>query len=299
MSADFSLHKRLLNQVIDEGFAWTHSHGYGWFKTIFLPTLEQAALSNLVANDILAGCYYIAGDIHDVNGAPKKALTYYHSALNFEADNCAIYREIANMLGQLGRFSEALEYSNRALQIDPHDPYALKDRDDYLDHDNIALYDQNDILWNVREILADDAPEKALELVEANNDVIGLQGKSLCYGALEEYDRYLETWTTLIAISDKIAFSPADWFYMPEHIYDSPDIWRTFLSCEIEFSGHGEFYDSLSGNSSYQKFTDNEKLRLSFEYHEHTASKNYVALKQLLKAYPEWIEVREYLSTRG
>ena len=152
-------------------------------------------------------------------------------------------------------------------------------------------------MWNVREYLANNDHVKALAKVEGMNDVIGLRGKLLCYGALEHDDEYLKTWAMLTQMSDSISFSSADWFYMPEHIYDSPDIWTTFLSSKTEFSGFGEFFDSLENNSIYGALTDNDKMRLSFQYYKYTTSKNYMALKRLLETYPEWIEIREYLSS--
>ena len=71
------------------------------------------------------------------------------------------------------------------------------------------------------------------------------------------YENCIKPNVAITQMSDSISFSSADWFYMPEHIYDSPDIWTTFLSSKTEFSGFGEFFDSLENNSIYGALTDN------------------------------------------
>lgn len=291
---DFSLNKKLLFKVLEEGLSWTHSYGYYWFHNIFMPTLEKAAETSEISNESLSSCYYIAGDIADANSAPNKALEYYHKALSFNPSCCATYREISNMLCQIGRYDEALEYSDKALALDPDDEHAIGDRDSIFMGDP-PLYEQGDILWNVCEHLANADPRQALTIVKNMNDIIGLRCKLYCYGALDESDKYLRTWSKLTQISDEIFLELADWFFMPEHIYDSPEVWSILLSSKAEFSGFGGSIDSLQNNRTYRDLTTNERIRLSFQLQKYIASKNNAALKSLFETYPEWVELREHI----
>ncbi len=291
---DFSLNKKLLFKVLEEGLSWTHSYGYYWFHNIFMPTLEKVAETSEISNENLSSCYYIAGDIADANSAPNKALEYYHKALSFNPSCAATYREIANMLCQIGKYDESLEYSDKALALDPHDEHAIGDRYSIF-LGGPPLFEEGNTLWKVCEHLANADPRQALTIVKDMNDVIGLRGKSYCYGALDDTDKYLNTWSKLTQISDEISLELADWFFMPEHIHDSPDIWTILLSSKAEFSGHATVFDSLQNNSTYQAFTDNDRIRLSFQYQKHVVSKNYTALKYLLETYPEWVELKDHI----
>lgn len=274
-------------------FSWVHSQGYNWFHKVFMPALEQSATLSLVSKETLSSCYYLAGDVNDVNDAPNKALEYYHKALNFDPYCGATHREIGTTLYRLGKTTEAIEYLDKAIALDPDDTHAIHDRE-YMEDDNFALYEDGDVLWNVGEHLANAEPSKALSIVDDMKDIIGLRAKLYCYGALGETDKYLKTWSDLTQISDQMDLGYVDWFYMPDHVYESPEIWTILLSSKTKFDGAGTFFDSLENNMTYRNLTGNDKMRLSFQYHKYTSSKNHDTLKQLSAFYPEWVELKEH-----
>lgn len=296
MLINYHLQKKLIIDVSKSEPWWAHSQGYVWFHKVFIPALEKVASLSLLPNETVSECYYKAGDAAEFNNAPKKALEYYYTALSFDPDCGATCREIANMLDRLGRFDEALEYIDRAIALNLDDTLAVDDRE-YILENTIAggaLYEHGDVLWDVCELLANAAPTKALAMVKDMTGVIGLRGKQYCYGALNEADKYLETWSELTQLSDKMDINSADWFYMPEYIFDSPDIWTILLSSQTEFSGCGTVFDSLENSGAYRALTINDGMRLSFQYHKFTTSKNHKALKELSETYPEWVELREH-----
>lgn len=294
MTIDYDLHKKLLYEVIEGGMSWAHGHGYEWFHDIYLPVLDKAAELSLISQENLSACYYIAGDVIEVNDAPKKALEYYFKALTFDPDCAATYREIARMFETLGKYSEALEYSDKALALDPDDEHAQNDRQVIL-MGGPPFYEEDDILWKVCEHLANREVEDALKLLENTNNEGALRGKIYCHGALNEPNKYLKTWSELTKISDEIDLNLADWFYMPNHIYEATGIWTTLLSSEVEFSGFGGNIESLAKNETYLALNTNEQIRLSFQYEKYKTSKNIDGLKSLLDVYPEWVELREHL----
>ena len=277
------------------GVSWAHSLGYVWFHDIFIPALEKVASLSLMSNEAICDAYYIAGDITEFNEAPNKAIEYYLKALSFDPYCGAAHREIANMLGRMGRFDEALEHSDKAIALEPDDVYALSDREGHLEG-GPTLYEEGDVFWEVCEHLANAAPLKALALVEHMNDAIGLRGQLYCYGALDDPDKYLQTWSKLTQISESMDLVYSDWFFMPEYIYERPMIWGILLSSKSKFSGVSTMFDSLKDSRKHQALTTNEVMRLSFQYHEYMTSKNDEGLRRLFETYPEWTELKEYFS---
>lgn len=294
MVVDHNFQKRLIVEVSNSELLWVHSRGYVWFHEVFIPTLKRAETLSLVPNEVLSDCYYLAGDVTEFNNAPKKALEYYHKALNFDPQCGGTYREIGNMLERIGKYDEALKYLDKAIALDPDDDCALRDRENFQDS-GPAMYEEGDVLWEVCEHLANANPAKALSIIEYMDDHIGLRGKLYCYGAMDKFREYLQTWTELTRKSESLNLNHTDWFFMPEYIFDTPDIWAILLSTKTKFSGVGSVFDSLEKNMTYRSMSEDSKMRLSFQYYKHTASKNYEALKQLSESYPEWEEVRELL----
>lgn len=286
---------KLLSQLTKWDLNWIINQGYAWFHETYMPTLEKAASSSQISKEKISDFYYNSGDVADLTNAPNKALEYYHKALDFAPNCSATYREIALIMESLGRNDEALEYSDKALALDPDDDNAVNDRESYF-LEGEPFYKESDVLWGVCECLANRECDKALAIVKDMNDEIGLRGKSYCYGALGDAEKYLETWLTLTQISGEIFLGHTDWFYIPEDLFSGSDFWTLLLSSQTEFSGFGIFYESLENNAAYKALSTNEKMRLSFLYLKHARSKNYDALRELLKIYPEWQDVDEFLS---
>ncbi len=63
---------------------------------------------------------YYAGVMHEHNNQPRKAIPYYQSAMEKNA-NSTIAERIANCYQDLGDFSEALVWVNRALELNEED----------------------------------------------------------------------------------------------------------------------------------------------------------------------------------
>lgn len=56
---------------------------------------------------LLSGAYYVVGDIHDFNGAPRAAISAYRRSLRFDPSEAAAWREIGGMLDRMGHRTRA------------------------------------------------------------------------------------------------------------------------------------------------------------------------------------------------
>jgi Flp pilus assembly protein TadD len=64
------------------------------------------------------------GKVFLVEGKFEEALSYFEQALLLEQNNSEIWNQKGVALRSLGRYDEALECFNKALQIDPADKFA-------------------------------------------------------------------------------------------------------------------------------------------------------------------------------
>ena len=129
MPLEFDNDIDLLNYVSDAGVGSVHDLGYSWFWNEFMPALKRAEDTPHISNELISSGYYVAGDVHDSNEAPKAAIESYKKSLEFDPFNGAAHREIASMLGRMGRYEEALMHVNKAIEINPYDEFAISDHD--------------------------------------------------------------------------------------------------------------------------------------------------------------------------
>ncbi|MEM9168827.1 MAG: tetratricopeptide repeat protein [Pseudomonadota bacterium] len=137
MPMKFHSNNEPLEFVRDEGVSGAHAQGYFWFWRKFVPALEQAKASSSVSREMIADCYYVAGDVHDFNDAPRTAIACYHNALKIGPLCGAAHREIASMLGRMGQYDQALAHYDKAISLNPGDRHAVSDRADYIGENRV------------------------------------------------------------------------------------------------------------------------------------------------------------------
>lgn len=151
-----------------KGVGGTHYKGYRWLKRTFIPALNRAENDKLTSKRkmYLADAYYVLGDIHDLNDAPKAAIKAYSKSIALYPSSGA-WREIGGMHTNMGNIPEAIKCIETALSIDPEDEDALSDLE-YIKDDSFdsQLFIVGDIFWDVRELLAKNALDDALIILK-------------------------------------------------------------------------------------------------------------------------------------
>ena len=120
--------RRLVAWVDRAWVAPVHDKGHVWFQRRLLPALAMVASVAQSAADkrALGSAYYIVGDIHDFNHAPREALAAYRTSLRWWPDHGAAWREIGNMQQQVGQLDAARASLRKSLRLDPTEPDALR-----------------------------------------------------------------------------------------------------------------------------------------------------------------------------
>lgn len=301
MARTFDTSSDLLLFVSEEGISSTHREGYQWFWNKFMPALEKHVAETHLSKDVISDCCYIAGDVHDFNSAPKAAIREYKRTLEIDPTLGSAYREIAGMHYRMGEYDRAIDFSNTALKLWPDDESAVWDREELdkalAEETPVPWYEAGDPIWEADELLAQQKPDDALEKVAGRDDLEATLARLRCLGAKECVSEYLELWNDVAQKFDAIEFSYKDWFFMPEVIYDSPDIWRIFYECKAAFSGTFVGFDSLYDSADYRILPLSDKLKLATEFNFYSHSANLSGLRRLHQKYPEWKEVAEELES--
>lgn len=293
MPMKFNNDKELLEFVSREGVGRTHAQGYFWFWREFVPALERAKTLSQVADELLSDCHYVAGDVHDFNDAPRAAIKCYLNSLNVDPHRAEAHREIANMLGKMGRYDKALANSDTALSLNPDDRHTISDREDYIGKNRLSppLYVKGDAHWIAREHLAHAKPQKALKALGKAKGLAALRAKAHCYAAMKKSKEYLQAWSEIARVSDEIKFTYADWFFMESNVYHEPELWARLLSSKAKFSGVFTVFEGLDESERYRSLSTHKKIRLRLKYYVCAQSGNTKCLKALFEKYPEWVEL--------
>jgi tetratricopeptide (TPR) repeat protein len=291
-----------LKKVSKEGVGWTHNNGFEWIKNTLIPHLEFAQQFLNHEKYLIADCFYVLGDVHDFNNAPKAAIKAYAKAIQYDHQFAAAYREMANMYSRIGNYEKATELISIAIHLEPDDKYALLDQEDIhqaLEESKEPLYKESDKIWQCNELLANFQPQESLSLLQTTESVEYCKTSAQCYGALLDTQHYLKEWEKISQKNCEIEFKYADWFYMPETVFDSPEIWAIFLSISEKIKPSVFLsFDSLYQSELYKNLNSNEQYKLLIEFNIYRTESNKEKLTQLYKTYPCWHDLKEIIEQK-
>lgn len=216
-----------LHQILEQDTISIFKKGYTYLKTKLLPTIAQSDVSK--NQSLLSEAYCIIGDIHDFNGAPEQAIKAYQQAIHFDASHAVAYQEMANALAQIGRYFEAFQAINLAIEQDSNNPELISDKAAYQDdmnYDVEPLFNPNNPVWKYCELLAEEQFDWVIAQISKTEtrDIDLLKCLNRAYGALEQNDLYLTTWQKMKALEADFEMDYGDWFYMPRAVYDMEEM---------------------------------------------------------------------------
>lgn len=202
------------------------ARGYPWLVRHYLPALEQVASTarTAEARRLAADALYTLGDLHDLNGAPLAAIEAYRRCLRLEPRAGGAWRELGNMLANVGKTAEARRALRRALRCDPSDTYARDDLEGL--KDTGPLFRETDACWEANELLARREPEEALNRLRRLRSVRARLVRLRALGALGQEEQALRGWQELAKSRGRIELDWADWFFLPPGLYESAAFWK-------------------------------------------------------------------------
>jgi tetratricopeptide (TPR) repeat protein len=219
--------RRVVRWTSRGGVAQTHGKGFAWFRSLLLPALSVFERSARTPEDrrLLSGAYYVVGDMHDFNGAPRAAISAYRRSLRFDPSEAAAWREIGGMLDRMGHRNRARNAVRRALALAPDDECAKSDLQ-YLEPDGAdALFIEGDPVWEADELLARGRVEDAWTSARGVRGVRGLLCAARVLGARGDDGAVLRVWDRIVRSGSPVELSSGDWFFLPETVFEAPAFW--------------------------------------------------------------------------
>jgi len=288
----------------NRGIAKIHGQGFDFLKDDFLPAIERLAenAKTKVEKEVVADSYYFLGDIYDFNDAPKAAIRAYRKGITFfpYPDYASgFHREIGHMHDTMGKYKTAIKYIKKALKIYEDDEHAQSDLEFAelsLKRSDPPLYKAADWKWAANELLAQNKPKKALQVLLKRKSVKAAQLRARAYGILNDQEDQLDEWKKIEKLKSLIEFDYADWFFLCEKNFESVEFWKVLHSLRKRISEGGIFihHDSLYENY-YQQLGSKRLRNEIIGYQIAKFSKNAINLKRLSKKYPKWLEPKHDL----
>ena len=213
-------------------------------QTSFLPCARLLAESPVRRDRHAAGqAFYLLGDCHDLNGAPRAAIRSYQRALRLDPKRADAWREIAAMLENMGELKRARRALLRAQSLARRDDLIVGDleRVEWAMFNRVpAMYGEGSWLWEASEQLAARRPRRALAIVGCKRVVKARLMRARCHGALGDSEGVVREFAAIgkaNGTNSKGAHSRgavqlrhADWYYTFQgSVANSADLWKLML----------------------------------------------------------------------
>jgi hypothetical protein len=168
-----------------------HPLGHAWLRHGVLPAIDALERAERAPDDarLLTSAWILVGEVDELVDAPRTAASAYTRALR--------YAPGVRELRALRTAALAVAESRRA-----------------------------DAVVESAEVLAHGHAKAALTRVSALRSTRGLLAQARAHGALGDVLQVIATYERLGKSSRALRLELADWFYLPDAVFDSPAFWR-------------------------------------------------------------------------
>lgn len=281
--------EKLLYNISTQDVSYILNKGFHWFHYTILCNIERSDIDNVY----LSNLWYLIGDVYDMTDAPLKSLESYKKGISIDNTNYAAYREAAARLEAIGQYSEALQYIDKSLEIEPTDDCSISDKESIennIQFNNEPLFMQGNLIWEMNENLANQEFELIIKELRSSSDIEFLKILARAYAALDKVDEYINVWNTIASLSSDFELDYGDWFYMSDKIYNNRRFWnllKDINSCiKPSVLIH---YDSFDQN--YPDINVKEKRIIICDFHLYRIDNNTKELSELKQRFPKWEEL--------
>jgi tetratricopeptide (TPR) repeat protein len=254
--------------------------------------------------------YRNLGDFFDmVVQAPRAAARAYRAAVRCDPRDTWSWAELAHMLINMGQYRAALRALRTASQ------FGLKSElcSEYLEWATEALRDRDRAWyrrgamgcspapsWDACELLARNRPRETLRLLRRKRHPVLRKLRARAHGLVGNSERLIEEWEGMASIKGEVAVELADWFFLPEEVWDTPRFWRALYALRHRL-GYGWSYmhealDRIVPNPARRRNTPEDLRRhrrrsaLWFQFEIARTERSARKASRLAQQYPEWPE---------
>ncbi len=293
------------------GVSWLIASGFRRFRNEFLPAVAELERTAQTRSDriLLSDTWYVIGDIHDFNQAPRAALRAYRRSIRWDPSNAGAHRELGGMLENIGQYASGVRALERAVELWPEDGFSRIDLESARTNASAhlpPLYRSSDWTWHVRELIAAGRFKQAISAIGNRKSVLAHQYLACCHGALNNPDGVVHEWKTIARLNGSIALEHVDWFYAADAAFDRADFWQALLDCGNRFwhkdAGSPSYgiwivlpspYESTVvtnrewNSPKYRKWVET-KRRLHCQFHLARTLPDPALASKIAKRFPKW-----------
>jgi len=206
------------------GVHQVHTRGVVWFRSVFLPTLhrlDRASLNGVRTVDLVSHAWAVAGDVHDLNGAPLAAArAYLHAARRARLAPTKSYAlaELASAQSAVGYHADAVMTARRAIALG--DAESARSARHVLEGGQ-PICQRSDRRWHVAELLARGHHWKALRTARRLRGAQGHMLRSHCLGSAGRTEELEIQMRQLEERYEVPLLSSADVFYIPRRVFEA------------------------------------------------------------------------------
>lgn len=183
--------RRTLREALADETAGVHPLGHAWLRARVLPAIAALERGERTSADttLLAAAWTLVGEVHELVDAPRAAAAAYTRALRHAPAD----RELRALR------SEARVAASRM---------------------------RRDAVSESAELLASGRSKRALAELTALRSARGLMARARAHGALGDAARVIATYEALAKTRGALRLELADWFYLPDAVFEAPAFWR-------------------------------------------------------------------------
>lgn len=218
-----SLHTSYLTAVVAKSAEEICREGFAVFHHALLPRLLEAGKVPGFDRQLLAQGWVLAGQVYGLTGAPLKAQQCFRKALAAEATHAEALHQLSLSLKACGRYNEAFEKAMLLTELFPDEleyHYLRQAVQDAMVYDEEAEYTDDDYLWQLNEMLANEQFNQVINAVLESDFEEEQQLRCLAraFGAVSHHANCLQTWETIRRINPEAQADCADLFYLPQDL---------------------------------------------------------------------------------
>jgi tetratricopeptide (TPR) repeat protein len=240
--------------------------------------------------------------------APRAAARAYRAAVRCDPRDTWSWAELAHMLINMGQYRAALRALRAASRLGLKSELSCE----YLEWGTEALRDRDRAWyrrgamgtlpapsWDACELLARNCPRETLRLLRRKRHPFLRRLRARAYGLLGDSERLIGEWEGMASIKGEVAVELADWFFLPEEVWDAPRFWRALYAVRRRL-GYGWSYmhdalDRLVPDAGSRQHLRRHRHRsaLWFRYEIARTERDAGKASHLAQRYPEWPEAVE------
>jgi hypothetical protein len=154
-------------------------------------------------------------------------------------------------------------------------------------------YEPGDPCWESAELVAAGRYRMACLVLERAKSIRARFFRARAYGVTGDAEAVLAEWAAIARLKSPVYIDGADWFYLPQSLWDEPRFWRAVLEMAHRVHSLGLHIDKQA--ESVGALDNRERTTTFAEFQLARIGRNKNALERFVARHPDWSEAKSAL----